>query len=84
MSEFLATDIDPHIVAKAREGQYNSDALENVPVEARRKYFSRASGSESVWNISPEVKKLVAFRELNLTRDWPLKSNSTVFSAVMS
>jgi len=71
--KILATDIDPHIVAKAREGQYNSDALENVPIEARRKYFSRASGSESLWNISSEVKQLVAFKELNLTRDWPIK-----------
>lgn len=67
----LATDIDPVIVEKARAGIYPEQALANVPGEMKRPSFERtASGA---WTVKDEVRQLIAFKELNLLKDWPMK-----------
>lgn len=66
----LASDIDPNVVAFGRDGIYDDAAVQPIPLEMRRRWFSRAGSGHSV---SDEMRTLVSFRELNLIGDWPMK-----------
>lgn len=68
--KILATDIDPNMVAEGKAGIYREDAIAPVPLEMRRKWFKKAPGG---WEVADELRQLVAFRELNLIGDWPMR-----------
>ncbi|GAM96593.1 chemotaxis protein methyltransferase CheR [alpha proteobacterium U9-1i] len=68
----LASDIDPNVVATARAGEYNEEAVSPVPASLRDKYMKRDRTSGR-WVANDELKSLIAFRELNLIGDWPMK-----------
>lgn len=72
----LATDINPQMVADGRRGIYGEDELREVPAELRTRWFVPAAGSPSprAWRVADELLHLVAFRELNLVGDWPMRS----------
>ncbi|PZT97227.1 MAG: chemotaxis protein [Brevundimonas sp.] len=72
----LATDIDPDMVAQGRDGTYSEEALEPAPPALWRKYFDRADRGQ--WTAGPQLQRLVAFRELNLIGDWPMKGRFDV------
>ncbi|HEY0927382.1 protein-glutamate O-methyltransferase [Brevundimonas sp.] len=72
----LATDIDPNMVAQGHEGVYSEEALEPAPATLWRKYFNRADRGQ--WSAGPQLRRLVAFRELNLIGDWPMKGKFDV------
>ena len=73
--KILATDIDPNMIAEGRTGIYREDAVAPVPLELRRKWFKK---SGSGWEVADELRELVAFRELNLIGDWPMKGKFDV------
>ena len=73
--KILATDIDPNMVAEGKAGVYREDAVAPVPLELRRKWFKKAPGG---WEVADELRELVAFRELNLIGDWPMKGRFDV------
>ena len=68
--KILATDIDPNMVAEGKAGIYREDAVAPVPLDLRRKWFKKAGTG---WEVADELRALVAFRELNLIGDWPMK-----------
>jgi chemotaxis protein methyltransferase CheR len=68
--KILATDIDPVILAKAKEGVYSREALEPVPADMR-KYFESVDANRKFSPISA-VRDMIAFRELNLIGPWPM------------
>lgn len=71
----LATDIDPAILETARAGRYAAESLANVPSPLRDRYFKRESEARGqFYRISPDVARLVSFKPLNLTGQWPIKS----------
>jgi chemotaxis protein methyltransferase CheR len=65
----LATDIDPNVVATAQEGRYPPEVLEQIPGTMRGR-FTRSGDRISV---DKDLARLVAFGELNLMDDWPMK-----------
>ncbi len=68
----LGTDIDPEVVKTARAGVYTKSQLDQMPAEGRR--FFRLDNDISVKvTAGAELKRLVAFRVLNLLHDWPVK-----------
>lgn len=67
----LATDIDPKIIAKAKAGVYDSQAIETVEAGMRKQWFSQTP--DKLWQVSDQVKQLITFRELNLMAQWPFK-----------
>ena len=71
----LATDIDPNVLAEAREGLYSDQALEPAPTEGRRRWFKPEKGSgQLMWRAAETLQSLIAFRELNLVaQPWPMK-----------
>jgi chemotaxis protein methyltransferase CheR len=67
----LATDIDPVVVGTAREGVYSEDSAAPIPPEMRR-WLSPAAEAGG-WRVGEEMRRLIAFRELNLLGAWPMK-----------
>jgi chemotaxis protein methyltransferase CheR len=75
----LATDIDPKILAIAREGAYDPAALETVSLEMRRQWFKEIdSGGRKKWQVDSRVKRLITYNELNLMAQWPFKGKFDV------
>jgi len=70
--KILATDLDPNMVAQGRAGVYPQALLQGVPGDLRSRWFSPASGDAGL-QIADEAMAMVAFRELNLIGDWPMR-----------
>jgi chemotaxis protein methyltransferase CheR len=62
----LATDIESGAIAAGQCGEYNESALRALE-PARRDRFFRKTATGKHWSIMPEVRRLVEFREINLT-----------------
>jgi chemotaxis protein methyltransferase CheR len=75
----LATDIDPKILAIAREGAYEATALETVSPEMRRQWFREVDiAGRKKWQVDDRVKRLITYNELNLMAQWPFKGKFDV------
>lgn len=68
--KILASDIDPRIVAVAKSATYPREEMAALP-DPYRKYALTNPEAPKTFSISPEVKKLISFAELNLIADWP-------------
>jgi chemotaxis protein methyltransferase CheR len=67
---FIATDISAEMIAKSRAGKYNQiEVNRGLPAALMVKYFER-QGME--WQIKEPLRKMIDFREMNLTTAWPL------------
>lgn len=62
-----ATDIDKQVLAKAKVGLYNEKSLAGLPPELKSKFFTKVGLSN--YQISPDVKRCVDFKEHNLLKD---------------
>lgn len=71
--KILASDIDPNVVAFARAGVYDETTLEAVPKDLRRRWFKPVSGTG--YEVDDAMRELIAFRELNLIGEWPMKGS---------
>jgi chemotaxis protein methyltransferase CheR len=77
--KILATDIDPNILAEGKAGLYRDDAVEPVPETLRHRWFKRVDGAgDRRWSVGEQLQRLVAFRELNLIGDWPMRGSFDV------
>jgi chemotaxis protein methyltransferase CheR len=75
----LATDIDPNMVAEGAAGVYSEEALEQAPATLWRRHFDRAPGAgRDRWSAGQALRRLVAFKELNLIGDWPMRGRFDV------
>ena len=66
----LASDIDPNVLHHGVAGVYPKDSLP----DDRADYFSdliEATENPKDFRFKENIKKLIAFRKLNLLRDWP-------------
>ncbi len=72
----LASDIDTEVLARADAGRYPADQLENIPQDQLQTHFLRGRGDWAGFcQVRPEVRQLVAFRQLNLIEDpWPIRT----------
>jgi chemotaxis protein methyltransferase CheR len=71
----LATDVNRNVVEKGRAGIYNDAAIAPVSRQMRAQWFTRrrnADGSKT-WQVGDALRGLVAFRELNLLDEWPMR-----------
>jgi len=76
----LATDIDPNMVAAGRAAIYSDEAVRPVPEVLRDRWMVRVrdGGGREAWGAGEEMRRLVAFRELNLMARWPMKGRFDV------
>ncbi len=73
-AKILATDIDTNMLDKGRNGIYESKILDSIPKSLQKKYVvgSSKKGAETV-SMADKLKKLIAFKQLNLLENWPLR-----------
>jgi chemotaxis protein methyltransferase CheR len=75
---FIASDISRDMIARAREGCYNQlEVNRGLPAHLLVKYFKKKG---SIWEISPDVRQMVEFREINLIHSWPSLPRMNVIS----
>lgn len=64
----LATDLNSAVLERARLGRYRElEVGRGLPPSYLAKYFVRRDGE---WELTPEVRNLVTFRQLNLVEAW--------------
>jgi chemotaxis protein methyltransferase CheR len=73
--KILATDIDPNVIARGRAGVYPSESLDDIPPATRQKFFRPAADNPTQFAVSDAMRKLVAFRPLNLNAHWPMRGD---------
>ncbi|HMO44243.1 MAG TPA: CheR family methyltransferase, partial [Phenylobacterium sp.] len=77
--KILATDIDPNMIAEGKVGCYREDSVAPVPLDLRRRWFEKTSAADGkIWSVNQELRDMVAFRELNLIGDWPMRGRFDV------
>lgn len=66
--EIIGTDIDTEIIARAKKGTYSAHSVRNVPPALLKKYFtSETDGRTTTYTLTPKVRSMVSFRQLNLS-----------------
>ncbi|WP_420326084.1 CheR family methyltransferase [Mameliella sp.] len=69
----LATDIDPKIVRKARDGVYSAEDVAGIPAPMRGKWTKATDATGKTYGVTRALKDLITFNELNLMVDWPFR-----------
>lgn len=67
--KILATDIDTNMLRTGFNGEYDSELFEKIPP----KYNKYISYRGDTGIVSPDVKRLISFKRLNLLHNWPMK-----------
>jgi chemotaxis protein methyltransferase CheR len=66
--EVLATDLSGEVLEKARAGLYTQfEVQRGLPIQLLIKYFSQ---SGELWQIAPEIREAVKYRQLNLLTEF--------------
>lgn len=77
--KILATDIDPKILAIARQGAYDEQALETVSPAIRKQWFKEVDvNGRRKFQVDDRLKRLITYNELNLMAQWPFKGKFDV------
>ena len=70
----LASDLDTNVVQTAATGIYPVARIEGLDKQRSRRWFQHGKGdNEGKVRASPELHKLITFRQLNLMHDWPMR-----------
>lgn len=72
--EIIATDIDTHVLSKAKAGIYSMERVEKLPKDTLKRFFLKGIGSnEGYVQVRRELSDLISFRRLNLLDEhWPI------------
>lgn len=62
----IATDIDKEVLEKAKQGQYITRSIANVPKEFQDKFFTEDNG---IYTIKSNLKDCITFKQHNLLKD---------------
>lgn len=71
--KILATDIDTDILDRAAAGQYPAEQFERLPADLRPLLRLEAQSARGEARIAEDLKRLIAFKRLNLIERWPMK-----------
>ncbi|MFK8077250.1 MAG: protein-glutamate O-methyltransferase CheR [Granulosicoccus sp.] len=74
--KILCTDIDSEMVARTRDGRYNSEELRGLESHQIDRWFKKTG--LNTWEADDSLKKLLVCKQLNLFDDWPFKKNVDV------
>lgn len=70
----LATDLDTQVLKTAASGIYESNRINGIDEERLKRWFKKGIGSQSdKVKVKPELQQTIAFRQLNLMQEWPIK-----------
>lgn len=71
--KILATDLSTDVLKVAKEGIYSEDKLAGMPKYMLHKYFKKLTGDKVLYQVQPNVQKMITYGRLNLLGDWPMK-----------
>lgn len=67
---FIASDISTEVLARAIQGRYSQlEVNRGLPASLLVKYFQQ---EDNEWQIKADVRRMVEFREINLTEPWSI------------
>ncbi|MFW0777077.1 MAG: CheR family methyltransferase [Rickettsiales bacterium] len=69
--KILATDIDTGMLNKSRNGEYKKEEIAGIPDTLRKKHVVETHND--IFQISPSLRSLIRFKQLNLIEPWPFK-----------
>jgi chemotaxis protein methyltransferase CheR len=70
----LATDLDTDMIAKAAAGSYRAADAEGIPAALAARFTDEVATSDGQEiRMFDDLKELIAFRQLNLVGDWPVR-----------
>lgn len=72
-ARILATDIDTDMIARGKIGRYEDSQAELVPADIRARYLRHVADKPRQIEVSDAIKRLIAFKPLNLLGPWPMK-----------
>ena len=68
----LATDIDTDILARAEAGIYPAELFERLPPDVKPLLKLEPGTGRSEARIAEELRRMIAFKRLNLIEKWPM------------
>ncbi|MEY4631174.1 MAG: hypothetical protein RIQ81_1294 [Pseudomonadota bacterium] len=69
--EILVTDYSERVLAQAKAGKYTELEVHRGLTEAQLKqHFDQDKATNNGWQVRPELKRGMNFRQLNLLEDW--------------
>ena len=72
--KILATDLSTRVLARAREGQYETARVAQMPQSLLTKYFTaEGRGVGRAYRVNDSIRSMVTFARLNLMEGWPMK-----------
>ena len=77
-AKILATDLDTQVLKTARNGEYNSDKLKDLPHSIKSKWFKTSSHNPKFLSVDDKLKNSITFNKLNLLGEWPMKGKFDV------
>jgi chemotaxis protein methyltransferase CheR len=70
----LATDLDSDVLERGRRGVYTEERLKNLTLQRRTRFFQERREREgSFYEVTPELKSLITFKQLNLMHPLPMR-----------
>jgi chemotaxis protein methyltransferase CheR len=70
----LATDLDSDVLSRARRGLYAEERVRLMSAERRARFFQpRNQAKESAFQVTPDLARLITFKQLNLIHPFPMK-----------
>jgi chemotaxis protein methyltransferase CheR len=70
----LATDLDSDVLERGRRGIYAEDRLKNLTLQRRARFFRERRERDGLsYEVTPELRSLVTFKQLNLMHALPMR-----------
>lgn len=70
-ARILATDIDSNMLQTGIAGEYDHADVKNFPAEYSR--YIKPAATPGRIQMAPSLQETIAFKQLNLLEDWPMK-----------
>ncbi|KAB8138483.1 protein-glutamate O-methyltransferase CheR [Gracilibacillus oryzae] len=64
--EIIATDLDTNVLARAKQGIYSDRAVQDVPLQLKKKYLLQEANT---YKVEENLKKCITFKQHNLLAD---------------
>lgn len=72
--KILATDLDSQVLSTAAQGVYSLERIEQIKESRHQRWLNKGTGiNEGSVRVTPELKALITFRQLNLMHAWPMR-----------
>ncbi len=77
--KILASDVSTRVLEKASVGLYEADKVKQIGSQQTNLYFNKEMvNGLTMYRVKDELRKMVAFRYLNLMEPWPFKGSFDV------